>query len=236
MSNPDVFDVLDLMYCCPSCGREPTDSDGNAVCPDCGAHLLPVMPGSVASFLVVCERVELPVLALSETQVRAAMRKRRINVARVELSDACTTKRSTPAAAAHRKHRTLVASCLIHCDKNILMGWHIGRNGWEFPGGAQSDNEHIIDTAVREISEETGLNLITANLRFAGFDESEDYCFNTVYSYALPSLEPINPQPEGRHREWQWFPLGYLPNHMAECAMGLSSQPWFDTWRRTLLY
>lgn len=118
--------------------------------------------------------------------------------------------------------RQLAAACIIqhHDESNerhsVLLGYNLNRKGWELSGGKNEGNEHIFETAVRELSEETGLDLERYAIQFVRHGDYEDdadglywYCvlFDAfcLQRYAVPKP----PEPKN-HREWRWFTLEEL--------------------------
>lgn len=87
-------------------------------------------------------------------------------------------------------------------------------NFWEFPKGKQEDGEDLLDTALRETSEETNLTPNDLNFKWGKISrQSEKYKKGSkyvVYFIAETTVKdikiPVNPQlgrPE--HDEWRWL-------------------------------
>lgn len=245
-----VDDIHFTCYC-PSCGTELEEGDiAGARCLRCGRALVSVKPDELPTFLVTLRghKKDISVRAESVSQVRGALLAHRftqdqiLHVAKIDspvsnVSHLVQVATESPLARAYTRlteGRSLAVTCLIHCRHNVLMGWHVGRGGWEFPGGAQQKNEFVRDAVVREVAEETGLALQSEKLIFQGWDESAEDWFNLAFSYELNSLTRVAVQAEGKHREWQWFPLELLPEPMNSLANGLFLQPWFSRWESGL--
>ncbi len=64
-------------------------------------------------------------------------------------------------------HKTVRVRVLIRNkqDEILLIKNWIGKNEWEMPGGGVSRNETPLHAAIREVHEETGIELEPANLR-----------------------------------------------------------------------
>ena len=105
---------------------------------------------------------------------------------------------------------------IIVKDKKILLGKRKNSHGdgtWSFPGGHLEFNEAIEECAVREVKEETDLNI--TNIRMASFTndifEKEKKHYVTLYMLASTSGEPRLMEPEKCER-WQWFNWSELPS------------------------
>ena len=53
----------------------------------------------------------------------------------------------------------VVAACIIRDDHRVLLIWHKRHKEWLPPGGHLKDNETPDDAVVREVHEETGLEI-----------------------------------------------------------------------------
>lgn len=229
-----IADIQFTSYC-PSCGSVLGDADiGGGRCTNCGTSLASIRPEDLPTFLVSLRgRGHVQVRAESVCQVRGALladgfdQDDILHVAKVATVVEAEVKALHPAYLRMTEGRSLAVTCLIYCRHNILMGWHIERGGWEFPGGAQQKNEFVRDAVVREVAEETGLVLQSEKLVFEGWDESAADWFNLAFSYNLNALSRVAVQAEGKHREWQWFPMELLPEPLNSLANGLFLQPWF---------
>ena len=80
------------------------------------------------------------------------------------------------------------ACAAIISDNEILMVCHEtpSRTYWTFPGGAVEEGETFEQAAVREVKEETGLDVKVVGLLF-----EEEYEFGTSYCY-LAELTDAN--------------------------------------------
>jgi len=108
-------------------------------------------------------------------------------------------------------NRPRACAAIIHNDQ-ILMVLHktAERTYWTLPGGGCEDGETIEQTAVREVKEETGLDVEIEKLLF-----EEKYVGGTSYCY-LARLE-------GEHTEPN---LEYLPKEEAIFGTMLHSAAW----------
>lgn len=90
-----------------------------------------------------------------------------------------------------RQHRTRV---IIAAEDKVLVvrGW-IGTGQWELPGGGVHKREDLVQAAIREVREETGLELQPKQLTKLFEMESQSYKLPftfTCFSVDLP--EPVS--------------------------------------------
>lgn len=108
-------------------------------------------------------------------------------------------------------NRPRACAAVLHDDK-ILMVCHRtpSRTYWTFPGGGVNEGETIEQAAVREVKEETGLNVKTVRLLF-----EEDYELGTSYCYLAELI--------GEERE---LTLDFLPREESIFGTMLHSAAW----------
>ncbi len=111
---------------------------------------------------------------------------------------------------------TIGVGVLVWREKQLLLGKRLADNQdicWQFPGGHLENNESVIDCAVREVREETGLKV--KSLRHLGFTNNTFVMGQRQYITLLVScdyksgvaqrLEP------DKCEQWQWFDYQKLP-------------------------
>ncbi len=116
-----------------------------------------------------------------------------------------------------KRVQTGVAAIILNHDR-VLLGKRLGSHGagtWSFPGGKLEYGESPYNCALREVKEETGMNVriidrlpcITTNDIF----EKDGLHFTTLYFRASSNREkPRIIEPE-KCEEWEWFSWNNLP-------------------------
>lgn len=102
-------------------------------------------------------------------------------------------------------------------DDMILLGKRKGSHGsgqWSPPGGKPNIGEKFIDTAKREVLEET--SLIVENLEFLTFSEDffpqENLHFATFYYLSRSFTGEAKSMEPHKCEGWHWFPIANLPS------------------------
>ena len=97
------------------------------------------------------------------------------------------------------------------CDNYKDTGGIYEPGSWTIPGGKQEYDETILEGAVREVKEETNLDVSDLEIYGVADDFGPDRHFITIQIIAhkfrgeLKNLEPT------KHSEWKWFDLEDLP-------------------------
>ena len=85
---------------------------------------------------------------------------------------------------------------------------------WTFPGGKQEFHETIFECAIREVKEETNLDIEDLEIFSVSDDIQQSKHYVTIqviankYSGLLKIMEPT------KEDEWKWFDLNKLPNNI----------------------
>jgi len=95
-----------------------------------------------------------------------------------------------------------------HGNTEILMVKHVKSGHWSFPKGHVADGETEAQTAMREIKEETGLDVLLDT----GFREKVHYVpyrdINKTVVYFIARAKTVNPKPqEGEISEARWVEI-----------------------------
>jgi len=108
---------------------------------------------------------------------------------------------------------------IILKDNNVLLGKRKnahGKGDWCFPGGHLEFNESLEDCAIREVSEETGINI--KNIKPSSFTndifKKENKHYVTLFMLAnYDSGEAKVMEPE-KCEKWEWFKRDELPENL----------------------
>ncbi len=99
-------------------------------------------------------------------------------------------------------------------SKMVDTGGIYEPDSWCLPGGKQEYDETIFDCAIREVKEETNLNISKLEVFGATDDIQPDRHFITIqviannYSGEIKIMEPT------KQDDWQWFELNNLPKNL----------------------
>jgi ADP-ribose pyrophosphatase YjhB (NUDIX family) len=121
--------------------------------------------------------------------------------------------------------KNVAVKVVIKSDKgNILLVKPDYKDTWQMPGGGVDANEDPKLTAVREVKEETGMNISVQDLRLidSAFKADEDYLF-LIFEYSKLCDERKNYAVEdGEIEGYKFFP----PNEVAS----LLPKQYHDFW------
>ncbi|OCQ22721.1 ADP-ribose pyrophosphatase [Pseudoalteromonas luteoviolacea] len=101
-------------------------------------------------------------------------------------------------------------------DNKILLGERIGAHGentWATPGGHLELGESVEECAIREVLEETGLQIVEPKkVAFTNdiFEQEGKHYITLFVQAACPRGEASIMEPE-KCKSWQWFALDNLP-------------------------
>jgi 8-oxo-dGTP diphosphatase len=89
-----------------------------------------------------------------------------------------------------RGRRLGAAAVVRDCEGRVLLVRHTyGRLNWELPGGASEPGESIVATAVREVREETTLEVVADALTGIYYDAARD-AHHFVFRCTIKAGEP----------------------------------------------
>jgi 8-oxo-dGTP diphosphatase len=100
---------------------------------------------------------------------------------------------------ARAARRLLGAAAVILDDAGrvLLVRHTYGRLNWELPGGVGEPEEPVVETAVREVREETGLDVAADRLGGIYFDPQTDMHHFVFRCRAVdPAAQPVPSPPE----------------------------------------
>ena len=110
--------------------------------------------------------------------------------------------------------RTNVRVSAIILDKDKILLMHRKKNGeeyWVFPGGGMEDTETQMEGIIREVKEETNLDVVNCTLDFMAFNEAsnkEEPFFRCEVKEG-GKLE-IKGEEKDKHSEENWYHLEWV--------------------------
>ncbi|MEU3226775.1 NUDIX hydrolase [Streptomyces sp. NPDC006976] len=110
------------------------------------------------------------------------------------------------------------ADVVLFADRHVLLierGWDPFKTRWALPGGHVDKGESSLDASARELKEETGITVPTADLRQVGaFDavgrDPRGRYVSVAYTATLPAL--VEPTAGDDATAARWWPLADLPD------------------------
>lgn len=85
---------------------------------------------------------------------------------------------------------------------------------WTLPGGKQEYDETVIETAIREIKEETNLDIKNPEVYSVSDDFQSDRHFVTVEMITSDYKGKVKIMEPEKEDEWKWFDLDDLPKNI----------------------
>lgn len=85
---------------------------------------------------------------------------------------------------------------------------------WTLPGGKQEYDETVIETAIREIKEETNLDIKNPEVYSVSDDFQSDRHFVTVEMITSDYKGKVKIMELEKEDEWKWFDLDDLPENI----------------------
>jgi ADP-ribose pyrophosphatase YjhB (NUDIX family) len=105
---------------------------------------------------------------------------------------------------------------VIFDDKRrvLLVKHSYGKLNWEIPGGCSEPNESVIETAIREVKEETGLSVSVDRLTGIYYDPDFDMHH---FAFVCTPLDDTSPQPDlGEITECTYWSIDELPRPISD--------------------
>lgn len=85
---------------------------------------------------------------------------------------------------------------------------------WTLPGGKQEYDETILECAIREVKEETNLDIEDLEVYGADDDIQPNKHFVTLYVKALKYSGELKIMEPDKQDEWRWYDLDELPDNL----------------------
>lgn len=113
---------------------------------------------------------------------------------------------------------------IILKDECILMGHRVNNykdtggiyepDSWTLPGGKQEYNETIEECAIREVKEETNLDIKDIKIFGASDDMAPNKHFITIHTIAIASSGNVSVMESDKIDEWKFFRIDDLPENI----------------------
>ena len=113
---------------------------------------------------------------------------------------------------------------LIEDDNRILLGHRVAcykdtggiyePDSWTLPGGKQEYDETVVDAGIREVKEETNLDVSSLELFFVSDDISPDRHYVTIDFITNDFRGNIKVMEPAKIDEWKWFSIDELPENI----------------------
>ena len=113
---------------------------------------------------------------------------------------------------------------LIEDDNRILLGHMVASykdtggiyepDSWTLPGGKQEYDETTVDAGIREVKEETNLDVSSLELFFVSDDISSDRHYVTIDFITNDFRGNIKVMEPAKIDEWKWFSIEELPENI----------------------
>ena len=85
---------------------------------------------------------------------------------------------------------------------------------WTLPGGKQEYDETILECAIREVKEETNLDIEDLEVYGADDDIQPNKHFVTLYVKALKYSGELKIMEPDKQDKWEWYDLDELPDNL----------------------
>lgn len=109
--------------------------------------------------------------------------------------------------------RKEVATIAVVNGSHLLMGRRNDNGKWTNPGGHLDDGETPLDGAIRELAEETGIEVSPEDMEFLGSEDiitptGKQYTIHTFrYISGTPELIDVTGDPDAETNHWSWVDI-----------------------------
>ena len=132
-----------------------------------------------------------------------------------------------------KKVRAGVGVWIFNPQGQVLLGRRLSKHGrgtWAPPGGHMEFGETPVQTAVREVKEETGLDILPENVTEFSYtnDVFPDRHYITIHCYVNNFLGSPKPMEMRKCVLWDWFDMNRLPHPLFLSVTNLLKQDIFE--------
>lgn len=107
------------------------------------------------------------------------------------------------------------AAVIVDAAGRVLLVRHTyGRLNWEIPGGASEPGESVIETAIREVREEAGVDAIPERLTGLYYEPERDAHHFVFRCHIAPNARPAPSSEE--ISECEFWPRDALPRPISD--------------------
>lgn len=128
--------------------------------------------------------------------------------------------------------KTGVRVWLFNSNNQVLMGLRLSKQGfhmWSVPGGKPENNESLVDAAIRETWEETGIHITPRMLEY--IQNTDDFANGLHYINAHYMVRDVKMMPSVIEKKscagWCWFDMDKLPRKLFWPVKNLLNQKVF---------
>lgn len=118
------------------------------------------------------------------------------------------------------RRMTLGARALVVDGEKVLLIKHTYTTGWLLPGGGVEAGQHIRETAIREVAEETGYRVKDAGELISVFHNADASRRDHVALFVFKDFEVETPfKPSAEIAEMGWFSIHELPTDTTKATV-----------------
>ena len=128
--------------------------------------------------------------------------------------------------------KTGVRVWLFNPNNQVLMGLRLSKQGfnmWTVPGGKPEYGESLVDAAIRETCEETGIHITPRMLEY--IKNTDDFANGLHYINAHYQVKDVKMMPSVMEKNtcarWCWFDMNNLPKNLFWPVQNLLKQKVF---------
>lgn len=109
------------------------------------------------------------------------------------------------------KPATSGARMILVAKNKVFLVQHRNSHTWNLPGGGIKKNENPSKGALRELFEETKIQIESSDYLLGTYSSNQEGKRDTVYIFVKEIPEMLQPRPALELRDARWFSLDHLP-------------------------